>query len=181
MKRCGLKSEPPCFGAAVSSQTCVTRTMTSLVLLLPCSWPTRTPRVTLERLGRLDHPPIREASGIVKSRRAPGDLLGPQRLGQPPRPVRRPARRVARPRVSVDAPNVDWEDIAADDRGHLYLGDIGNNDGRLPLRAVYQIDEPDPSVERRDGAQGQRPPAITGSRPAAGSTPRGWSSRAAGP
>ena len=30
-------------------------------------------------------------------------------------------------------------------RGHLYLGEIGNNDGRLPLRAIYMIDEPDPA------------------------------------
>ena len=24
----------------------------------------------------------------------------------------------------------DWEDIAIDDAGHLYLGDIGNNDAK---------------------------------------------------
>src|SRR6185437_9586036 len=36
-------------------------------------------------------------------------------------------------------------DIATDDQGHLYLGDIGNNDGRLPIRTVYRLDEPDPS------------------------------------
>src|SRR5262249_38289119 len=42
-------------------------------------------------------------------------------------------------------PNIDWEDIATDDRGHLYLGDIGNNTGLLRLRTIYRIEEPDPS------------------------------------
>ena len=44
----------------------------------------------------------------------------------------------------LPCPNVDWEDIAADDEGHLYLGDIGNNGGLLAIRAIYRIDEPDP-------------------------------------
>ena len=37
----------------------------------------------------------------------------------------------------------DWEDIAIDDAGHLFIGDIGNNDARRDELAVYQIDEPD--------------------------------------
>jgi hypothetical protein len=45
----------------------------------------------------------------------------------------------------VDVPNVDWEDLTLDDQGHLYVGEIGNNDGRLPVRAIYRIDEPDPA------------------------------------
>ena len=45
----------------------------------------------------------------------------------------------------LEVPNIDWEDIAIDDRGHLYLGDIGNNLGALPIRAIYRIDEPDPA------------------------------------
>src|SRR5262249_18061704 len=35
-------------------------------------------------------------------------------------------------------------DTAIDDDGHLYLGDIGNNGHLLPLRVIYQLDEPDP-------------------------------------
>jgi hypothetical protein len=38
----------------------------------------------------------------------------------------------------------DWEDIAIDDSGHLYLGDIGNNDAKRDTLRVYEIDEPDP-------------------------------------
>jgi hypothetical protein len=99
----------------------------------------------LERVGRLDHPPIREASGIVKSRRHPGIFWVHNDSGNPPAlfAVRRDGALIREYRVS--APNVDWEDIAADDAGHLYLGDIGNNGGRLPVRAIYRLDEPDPS------------------------------------
>src|SRR4051812_22769462 len=84
------------------------------------------PRVPLERLGRLDHPPIREASGIVKSRRPPGIFWVHNDSGSPPAlfAVRRDGALVRE--YSVNVPNLDWEDIAADDRGHLYLGEIGN-------------------------------------------------------
>lgn len=45
----------------------------------------------------------------------------------------------------VDAPLVeDWEDIARDGDGNLYLADIGNNDARRNRLAVHQFAEPDP-------------------------------------
>jgi hypothetical protein len=44
----------------------------------------------------------------------------------------------------LDVPNIDWEDIAIDDQGRLYVGDIGNNLRALPIRAIYRVDEPDP-------------------------------------
>jgi hypothetical protein len=40
----------------------------------------------------------------------------------------------------------DWEDIAIDDRGHLFLGDIGDNDLSRQTIGVHQIDEPDLSA-----------------------------------
>ena len=44
----------------------------------------------------------------------------------------------------------DWEDLAIDGAGHLYIGDIGNNDSKRDALAVYEIDEPNPqaSAER---------------------------------
>ncbi|HON07134.1 MAG TPA: hypothetical protein PLW02_03425 [Verrucomicrobiota bacterium] len=47
--------------------------------------------------------------------------------------------------VISGAPVVDFEDIARDDKGHIFIGDIGNNDARRRLLAVYMIDEPDTS------------------------------------
>lgn len=99
----------------------------------------------LESMGKLDHPAIREASGIVASRRHPGVFWVHNDSGNPPAlfAVRRDGSLIQE--FAVGVPNVDWEDIATDDHGHLYIGDIGNNGARLLLRAVYRFDEPDPS------------------------------------
>ncbi len=101
--------------------------------------------LTLERVGRLAHPAIGEASGIVKSRKHPGVFWVHNDSGNAPRlfAVRRDGSLIREYLVKI--PNVDWEDIAVDNAGHLYLGEIGNNEGRLPLRAVYMLDEPDPN------------------------------------
>ncbi|MDB5351114.1 MAG: hypothetical protein JWN86_2361 [Planctomycetota bacterium] len=99
-----------------------------------------------ERIGRMDHPAIAEASGIVASRRHPGIFWVHNDSGNPPAlfAIRKDGTLVREYRVA--APNVDWEDIATDDSGHLYIGDIGDNLGTLPVRAIYQIDEPDPAI-----------------------------------
>ncbi len=99
----------------------------------------------LELVGRLDEKLIPEASGIVKSRRYPGIFWVHNDSGNPPLlfAIRGDGRIVRQFRLAV--PNIDWEDIAIDDQGHLYLGDIGNNTRALPLRAIYRIDEPDPN------------------------------------
>jgi hypothetical protein len=98
----------------------------------------------LEHLGRLDEKLIPEASGIVKSRRYPGIFWVHNDSGNPPLlfAIKGDGQIVRQFRLGV--PNIDWEDIAIDDQGHLYVGDIGNNTGALPLRAIYRIDEPDP-------------------------------------
>jgi hypothetical protein len=103
------------------------------------------PPSELERIGRLVDPAIVEASGIVASRRHPGIFWVHNDSGNPPAlfAVRRDGSLVRSYRV--EAPNVDWEDIALDGSGHLYLGDIGNNDLRLPIRAIHRLDEPDPA------------------------------------
>jgi hypothetical protein len=98
-------------------------------------------------IGRLEHPPIREASGIVKSRRFPNIFWVHNDSGNPPALFAVHADGTLVREYKVSAANVDWEDIAIDNDGHLYLGDIGNNNGRLPVRAIYRVDEPDPSRE----------------------------------
>ena len=110
-----------------------------VLLLIGWGWPP-----VLQPLGRLDDRLIPEASGIIKSRQYPGIYWVHNDSGNPPLifAIQRDGRVVRKFRV--DVPNVDWEDIAIDDHGHLYLGDIGNNAGLLPIRAIYRIDEPDP-------------------------------------
>ena len=99
--------------------------------------------------------------------------------------VRSDGRIVRRFRLAI--PNLDWEDIAIDDQGHLYLGDIGNNTGLLRVRTIYRLDEPDPSSPEDKDRTARWPPRgpcpiccprRTGSTPRAWSTtvgPRSWS------
>jgi hypothetical protein len=110
------------------------------------AWTTVFGPPALEPAGRLDVRLIPEASGIVKSRRHPGIFWVHNDSGNPPLlfAIRANGQIVRQYRLEV--PNIDWEDIAIDDHGHLYVGDIGNNLGALPARAIYRIDEPDPAL-----------------------------------
>ncbi len=113
---------------------------TWMLLSLIASYPS-----PLEPLGRLDERVLPEASGIVKSRRYPGIYWVHNDSGNPSLIFAiRGDGRIVRP-FRLEVPNIDWEDIAIDDHGHLYVGDIGDNAGALPLRAIYRIDEPNPS------------------------------------
>ena len=99
----------------------------------------------LERLGRFPAA-IREASGMVASRRHQGIYWVHGDSGNAPElfAVRRDGQLVRRYLVAV--PNIDWEDVATDDAGHLYLADTGNNKLALPLRVIHKLVEPDPTV-----------------------------------
>lgn len=95
-------------------------------------------------MGRLAHRAIAECSGIVASRRHKGvywvhndsgnlaalyavDITG-KLLGE----------------YAVAAINTDWEDIAIDDGGKLYIADIGNNSRQRREVSVLRVAEPDP-------------------------------------
>ncbi len=95
--------------------------------------------------GRLEAPDLKEASGIVASRRHPGIFWVHNDSGNPPAlfAVHRDGSLVRE--FAVAAPNIDWEDIALDDQGRLYLGDIGNNKTVLPVRVIHRLDEPNPA------------------------------------
>lgn len=96
-------------------------------------------------IGRLEHPPIAESSGIIASRRYPGVYWTHNDSGNPAVifAVDREGKLLAE--VPIMGRNPDWEDIAVDDAGHLYIADIGNNGGRRRQVQVLQIDEPDPA------------------------------------
>jgi hypothetical protein len=119
--------------------------MLIVVASLLAHWASVVSEPPLELLGTLDRRRIPEASGIVKSRRYPEIFWVHNDSGNLPLlfAIRRDGRIVRQFRLEV--PNIDWEDIAIDDQGHLYLGDIGNNGGLLPVRVIYRLDEPDPA------------------------------------
>lgn len=114
-------------------------TLAVLLLLAPGDPP------DFEPLGRFDVQEIPESSGIVKSRRFPDVFWVHNDSGNAATIFAVDRRGRILNRFSVAAPNLDWEDVAIDDRGRLYIGDVGNNGGRLAIRMIYQLDEPDPS------------------------------------
>lgn len=109
--------------------------------------------VTLRVSGRLDKT-IKESSGLVASRRQPGVLWTVSDSGHPPilYAVNHHGNLLAQFRIS-NAVNVDWESLAIDDSGNLYIADVGNNLSRtrfsqlLPRRWIYRIAEPKVSLK----------------------------------
>ena len=100
-------------------------------------------------LARINDVHIRESSGVVASRRHTDVLWTHNDGGGPKKQVLYAIDREGKTRASFPVIGVtlhDWEDIAIDDAGHLFIGDIGNNDARRDELAVYQIDEPDPTT-----------------------------------
>ncbi len=106
--------------------------------------------VSLEPLGRFDLNRIPESSGVVRSRRRADVFWVHNDSGNLPilHAIARDGRILGERGVATV--NLDWEDIAADGQGRLYIGDIGGNKGLLGLRSVHRIDEPDPNRPARD-------------------------------
>jgi hypothetical protein len=96
-------------------------------------------------IGKIQHPRITESSGIVVSRKNP-EIIWTHNDGGGKRQVLYAMKRAGQPLAEfriTGAVLEDWEDIAADDKGNLFLGDIGNNDAKRTAIAVHQLPEPD--------------------------------------
>ena len=101
-------------------------------------------------LARISDPRIKESSGVVASRRYTNVYWTHNDGGGPKKQVLYGIDREGDTRASFPVNGVtlhDWEDIAIDDAGHLYIGDIGNNDSKRDALAVYEIDEPNPTAD----------------------------------
>ncbi len=115
--------------------------------------PSEKPRV-LEAVARIQFAPIDEGSAIVKSRlwknvfwtlNDSGDrarIFAIDSLGRIIKPSWAKNRFEG---VEIpDAVNVDWEDLATDDEGNLYIADIGNNNNARRDLVIYVVREPNP-------------------------------------
>ena len=116
-------------------------------------------------LGTLEDPEIKESSGLVASRAAPGYFWTHNDSGDGPflYAFDRRGRRAGVWRVT-GASARDWEDIAigpgrAQGRSYLYIGDIGDNSRRRDSVVVYRIEEP--AIARTDAATTKRSPRET--------------------
>jgi hypothetical protein len=110
----------------------------AFLLLAPAC---RRPSPTGEQLDRR----VQEPSGIVASRKHVDIFWTHGDSGRAPKlyAVDRQGALIAELTVA-DVDNVDWEAIALDDQGNLWIGDIGNNASNRTDLVVYRIGEPDP-------------------------------------
>src|SRR6266699_518199 len=100
-------------------------------------------------LAYIRDPRIKESSGVVASRRYADVFWTHNDGGGAKKQVLYAIDRKGNTRASFPVVGValhDWEDIAIDDAGHLFIGDIGNNDSKRDTLAVYEIDEPNPQA-----------------------------------
>ncbi len=99
-------------------------------------------------IGRFDREVIRESSGVVRSRQHDGIFWTHSDSGNAAEifAIRATGELVARVRID-GAVNSDWEDLAADKAGFLYVADIGNNSRLRVQRQVYKFREPHPFAE----------------------------------
>ena len=139
----------------------LTQTTTLLVALLLAASPTAgnaaepgqeiAPGVRL--VARINDPRIKESSGVVASRRYTNVYWTHNDGGGPKKQVLYAIDREGNTRAFfsvIGATLHDWEDIAIDDGGHIYIGDIGNNENKRDTLAVYEIDEPNPQAGTGD-------------------------------
>lgn len=115
----------------------------SPILALHCSLPED--KVALSPYGKFSYIAIKESSGLVKSRQYENVFWTHNDRGDIARIFATTARGELLREVRVaGADHVDWEDIAADEAGHLYIGDFGNNGKNRKEFTIYVIKEPDP-------------------------------------
>jgi len=107
------------------------------------------PSLTVHKVGQVDNGKLREASGLAKSSLYPAILWSHNDSENPPQIFALDtAGRVLRVFEVQGAENVDWEDIATDPEGNLYIADTGDNSRERSSVTVYRIHEPDPYSPR---------------------------------
>ncbi len=98
------------------------------------------------RLSEIQDRKIRESSGLARSRTYQGVYWTHNDSGDTARffAINDSGSLLAEFTVT-GAGQIDWEDIAIDDAGFLYLGDFGNNGNDRDDLVVYRVAEPDPA------------------------------------
>jgi hypothetical protein len=122
----------------------------ALTLIAACSDaglpPESAPEIVAVKIGELEDPRIREASGLARSQRGESTLWVINDNGAKewvhaisPRGTRRGEFDLKK------AKNRDWEDLASftlDDTGYLLVADIGDNDAKYKSNTLYIVEEP---------------------------------------
>ena len=101
-----------------------------------------------------DTEPVPESSGLVKSRQLDDVFWTLNDSGNSPNVFALDGdAKVLRSCEVMGVENRDWEDLAIDDAGNLYVGDIGNNASRRRDLTVYVVKEPNPRQDTEQACQ----------------------------
>ncbi|MHC5109591.1 MAG: NHL repeat-containing protein [Planctomycetota bacterium] len=88
---------------------------------------------------------LSESSGLARSARHPGIFWSHNDSGHGPALFAMTATGKHVAEIQVNAPACeDWEDIAADGKGTLFIGDIGDNGANRSRYQVFELEEPNP-------------------------------------
>jgi hypothetical protein len=91
-------------------------------------------------------PSIKEASGIADSRTRNGALWVIEDSGNPPQLLLLGHDGKMQQKFGLpNAANRDWEDVVVSE-GHVYIGDIGDNDQKYASCTIYKVPEPAPNA-----------------------------------
>jgi hypothetical protein len=94
----------------------------------------------IRQVGRMDKEAVMESSGLEVS--ADGNFWTHADGGNLPVLYQVDARGKLLTVLEVpDAANQDWEDLAKDEQGHLYIGDFGNNENKRHNLRIFRIKE----------------------------------------
>lgn len=115
-----------------------------LIALPPATAPVAAPDPLPEKTGEIEHPLLVESSGLIQSRRVPGRYWTHNDSGHDPvlYAIDAKGTTLSDPVQIEGARNVDWESLAIDDQGRIWIGDVGNNRNRRRDLTVYVVEEP---------------------------------------
>jgi hypothetical protein len=118
----------------------------TFLLLLHFSACTSTPSLTNPLpapVATVEHPDIKEGSGLTESRTMPGTFWVLNDGGNNPVLYLMDKNGRDLGTVEIDGvQNKDWETLATDDSGNLWIGDVGNNENMRKDLTLYKVSEP---------------------------------------
>jgi len=111
---------------------------------------------SVQLVGKIQSKAIEESSGIVASRKQSGVFWTHNDKGNKASLYAITRDGSVLGDFRIDAKNQDWEDIASDDAGNLYIGNIGNNQGLRSTLEVLQVAEPAVRAGQSGTKRGER-------------------------
>jgi hypothetical protein len=103
------------------------------------------PKYKIQKVGQMSKQEVKESSGLEL---APGNTTFWTHAdsGNPPKIYQVNANGQLLNAVDIpNTTNLDWEDLAKDDQGYLYIGDFGNNSNTRQNLRIFRVKENDPT------------------------------------